>query len=1052
MIIEQDDGEDDDKGNGKALGRLNPLNFLNLLNTPVNQYNPSSTKSPGPGDSPYAGNPRILNKTGNEKVLDNADMRGFIWKDGMMRAMIITAVVMGPVIWPTSVFAQVSDPAGISAMIKRFKTDPRGPYLDIRWFCPDGTIRAARDPCPDTVGHQHARYKEEVALLADKDHIFLGQILTGTPYADFWDEEHAHSRLKQYQLEHYLRGIDNGWIHRRAQYYRGAVQVEDENAWGLVFFDWALNDPQRVASQYFLLRQAGRDIPHTADNKNTWLVRSISRSISDSLPAFLDLRVKIHGAPDEGDIGRVRDFQRANKDKIPAALVPKFDSLLQEMTLMYRPFEVSDIRAYLAHVPENSEAALIMERFMNGYPTLAHPADKCRFISRIAFDLRLHMEKPMPGRARLALMDMSNQLEGQLLKESSAWTPVTLDELLVQTACLAEAAAAFGFLERWEWEQIHEDLMPPAGTIITLEQLSTFAERSRQVTEWGAAMVRAHYQTIVNVYEDFEPLAAGFTDDRIRGTILLPLGRAAGRLGDVFAREAGFSNQVMGLPDQSAIRGLNPGYALGELVVIGDSPGKTPLSPDKIYVFRSPPNHLTPVAGIATVSEGNTVSHVQLLARNLGIPNAVISRETMNALMAFQGKRVFYAVSNQGTVIMKPASEMDPPEAALFDKRQAPTVKISVPVDRIVTTDPHIIPLDRIDASHSGKICGPKAANLGQLKKMFPDQVVDGLVLPFAIFRQHMEQNIPGAETTYWEKMKGIFSSADNMRKSGNNEKDVEAFILRELASLRTLIRKMPLLPSFTEELREKFITVLGKPIGEVPVFVRSDTNMEDLKDFTGAGLNLTVFNVLDPEKIVQGIRDVWASPYAERSYAWRQRYLNNPENVYPSILIIPSVDADMSGVLVTKGLASGRDEDMTIAFNRGVGGAVDGQAAETWLINTKGDARLIAPAREPAYLTVPVTGGSVKAQTSFEQPIIRPEHIQKLRILSFLLREDMPTPDGINAEGPYDVELGFKDDHLWLFQVRPFVENKRAAASTYLQRITPSYDPQRSISSRTPL
>ena len=90
------------------------------------------------------------------------------------------------------------------------------------------------------------------------------------------------------------------------------------------------------------------------------------------------------------------------------------------------------------------------------------------------------------------------------------------------------------------------------------------------------------------------------------------------------------------------------------------------------------------------------------------------------------------------------------------------------------------------------------------------------------------------------------------------------------------------MLPGFKQELQQKFSEVLGGPIGKVPVFVRSDTNMEDLKDFTGAGLNLTVFNVVEPEKIYQGIRDVWASPYAERSFKWRQRYMSNPENVYP--------------------------------------------------------------------------------------------------------------------------------------------------------------------------
>ena len=74
---------------------------------------------------------------------------------------------------------------------------------------------------------------------------------------------------------------------------------------------------------------------------------------------------------------------------------------------------------------------------------------------------------------------------------------------------------------------------------------------------------------------------------------------------------------------------------------------------------------------------------------------------------------------------------------------------------------------------------------------------------------------------------------------------------------------------------------------------------MEDLKEFTGAGLNLTLFNVLDKEKIIEGIKDVWASPYTERSFKWRQVYLLNPENVFPSILVIPSVDVDYSGVLI---------------------------------------------------------------------------------------------------------------------------------------------------------
>ena len=43
---------------------------------------------------------------------------------------------------------------------------------------------------------------------------------------------------------------------------------------------------------------------------------------------------------------------------------------------------------------------------------------------------------------------------------------------------------------------------------------------------------------------------------------------------------------------------------------------------------------------------------------------------------------------------------------------------------------------------------------------------------------------------------------------------------------------------------------------------MRSDTNVEDLPGFTGAGLNLTVFNIVGFDNIVKAISEVWASPY----------------------------------------------------------------------------------------------------------------------------------------------------------------------------------------------
>jgi hypothetical protein len=959
----------------------------------------------------------------------------------------IFIAIIASFIVAASASGQVSDPEKIKKMIKSYKLDPRGPYLDIRWFCMDGSTRPARDPCPDTPGNQRARYKPAVNELAKKQHIFLGQILTKTPYSDFWDENNAYSRYIQYQLEQYLRSIDNGWINRKAQYYRGAIQNEDENNWGIGFYTWVLSDTQRVKSKYYLLRQSALYIPHSTDDKNAQSVRSLSREIADSLTDFQDLRIKIHNMPDAGDLDRVRSYVQKNKGKIPAKLTPKFDRLIQELIIMYKPFRVNELDKYIKKLPKNSDAASIASAFVKKYPGFSNAEDRCMGISHTALLLRKELSAPMSGQARLAIIDIINRLEGLLNVQITQWDAQNLKALTAQLHCLAEAAAAFGFLEMWEWEEIKDALIIPPGDLISLGQLNNYLERISGIMQWGTAMVWSNYKPVISLFREFEPLAEGYYDELVRSSVLLHMGDKLQHLSDIFSGQSGFKNNVFNIASQSLLRGINPGFAAGELVVIKDPFETINYSPNKIYVFRDAPSNLKPVGGILSITEGNPVSHIQLLAKNLGIPSAIINDEIMEQLSVYSGTEVFFAVSRRGTVLMKPTSDIDDSEKELFRKKKERDDKIAVPVERIHLGNIKILNLGEVNADHSGVICGPKAANLGQLKNMFPDHVVDGIVLPFGVFRQHMDQTIPGGQNSYWQYLTQSFDSANEMRKSEISEKEIEIILLQRLDSLRTLIRKMPFLPHFRSELEQQFITIFNKPLGKIPVFIRSDTNMEDLKDFTGAGLNLTVFNVLDSEKILQGIRDVWASPYTERSYKWRQHFLHNPENVFPSILIMPSVNADKSGVLITKGIISADTSDITIAFNRGVGGAVDGQAAESWQISAHGENRLIAPSRELTYLSIPETGGSNKVQTSFENRILTPENLIDLMSFSQKIREKSERSKNFIHQGPSDIELAFKDNKIWLFQIRPYIENKQAAASEYLDKISPPFDRQKMIS-----
>ncbi|PSQ96824.1 MAG: hypothetical protein BRD55_06005 [Bacteroidetes bacterium SW_9_63_38] len=251
------------------------------------------------------------------------------------------------------------------------------------------------------------------------------------------------------------------------------------------------------------------------------------------------------------------------------------------------------------------------------------------------------------------------------------------------------------------------------------------------------------------------------------------------------------------------------------------------------------PTDLSPVAGLLTTEGGNAASHVQLLARNLGIPPASLTEAQVDALTQYDGTRVFLAVSPGGTVRMVPARRMTDAERALIDPASAVTL-IRVATDNLALSHDTLMPIRALRPTDGGRIVGPKAANLGQLKTLFPDRVAPGVVIPFGVFRDRMEQPMPGTDGSYWAYLTDIFARGPDGRAASS------ARIRRRLDTLRAAIRQMPLRPSFRTVLRRQFREVFGGPLGTVGVFLRSDTNMEDLSTFTGASLNLTVPNVVD--------------------------------------------------------------------------------------------------------------------------------------------------------------------------------------------------------------
>lgn len=957
----------------------------------------------------------------------------------MTRLFLLSAYCL----WATALAAQTD----IAALVDTFQRDDRGPYSRIVWFCADGSrVPSSEGGCatPSAENYQHADYKPEVKRLGRDEHIFLGQILTNTNPRAFWDADRDHSRAKQYLLGDYLAAIDDGWVNRKAQYYRGAFQVEDEMKWGRAFLNDLMANEDALRNNFYFVRQLTKGLPHRKNDDLIQKVRNDSRAISDKYKPFMPLRVKIHGNPAGEDAGAVNAFVAEHRTALQErGLLEATQTLAKDIRAAYVDRDlVADIVAINKTIPERNR----LKDRITGWATVhawdpdqpgAGSIDRLTAAAELMLTIRDSLFRESPY-YRLEAMDISLALERLIFNTASSWEPTTAAELQEKICYLGLAAAGAGFVERWEWDQaqpqlanLNADVVPPGWT-------ADYLDAARRFVEWGVATNRATFAPVVERYAEFEPLATGFLDDRIRGSVLLNLGDAVGRLGDWLAIVGDLSNDALDLPNPGSLRGLNPGYARGRLRVVDGDPEAVEVNPRDIFVFATPPADLKPVGGIATVSEGNMVSHVQLLARNLGIPNMVLTDEQFAALRKYDGEEVFYAVSNAGTIILKEAGEMTEAETALFAVKERGTERVSVPTDQLRLDVNRVLNMREVRSTDSGKLSGPKAANLGQLKALFPEKVVEGLVIPFGVFRDHLDQTIPGESQTYWAFLNDRFAEARRMEKAGRSEAEVEAYTLSQLAVLRDKIGQIPLKPRLVAALRDSFRSVFGQPLGVAPVFLRSDTNMEDLADFTGAGLNKTVFNAVAEDAILEGIRAVWASPYSERSYKWRQRLLLNPENVFPSILIIPTVDVDHSGVLITKGLTSGRADETTVAFSRGAGGAVDGQAAESWLTDHYGRFVLLSPARERLHRRLPVTGGSVMVPAYFSDRILSRANLVDLYALAEEVERVMPEASGETGTGPWDVELGFQNDKMYLFQIRPFVENKRAQGSAYLESISP--------------
>ncbi len=917
------------------------------------------------------------------------------------------------------------------------KDHPRGPFRRIRWFCADGAVLPPRGAgCAEHGGGiQHGEWSETTLELRAAGYR-IGNVLAELEPADYVGEDARRDELAQILIERFLIEADDGWIFRGARGYRGALQAEDEEAGARRLLLALVMDPAfERGVAYFPVREAARLLPAGARGGSSLRVRQQAVHIAERDPGFADLRAKIHSLPDAGDAERVRRYAR---ERGLPALAEQYERLAAGIDALYATGRTAEeLREAAARTAHGPSAALLRE----ASEALERAPGREARLEQAAYHLaRLRAGRAAPPEAadRVTLLGASLALEREvytLANDLAADLEGTsrdrhLDRLLVA----ATGLYGTGLITARHLAGVRETLgrLRAAGSPQLREYRSELRYLAR-MPEWCSRTVAFHFGLAEQKLAEIEPLAHLYPQDRLRGSPLLAYGGALDRLVHDGNRLAGLTHELFGQPVGSGLRALNPGIARGVLRV-PDPAGEIDFGdPQGVYLLPETTSDLPPVGGILTRGEGSSLSHVQLLARNLGIPNVVIGEEHLGAVTRHAGRRVVLAVSPGGVVRL----DVDGPryDTLLGSERtrSAEDVVIRPDLAKLDLERVEPIALRELRSSDSGRVCGPKGANLGELMHDFGDRVPPGFVLPFGVFRRLLDRPIEPGGPPVFEWMRERYREIAALEGDPRRPEVVRTFLER----LRGWIEEADPGPAFWSRLRRVLEETFGEE-GSYGLFVRSDTNVEDLPGFTGAGLNLTLPNVVGFDALRQAIGKVWASPFTERAWSWRQAHMDQPEYVFPAVVLQYSFPSEKSGVLVTADVVEGRPGWISIAVNEGVGGAVDGQAAESLRVHlATGEVRFLAQATAPRRRELDPAGGIREVPASGTEAVLLPDEIEALRQLA--LEVPRRFPELRDAEGrpaPADIEFGFADGRMALLQMRPFVESRRARGSPMLKAL----------------
>ena len=440
---------------------------------------------------------------------------------------------------------------------------------------------------------------------------------------------------------------------------------------------------------------------------------------------------------------------------------------------------------------------------------------------------------------------------------------------------------------------------------------------------------------------------------------------------------------------------LNVAKGLGRIHIIPKLDEHVEIGFNEILVLDEVPVQLPPVAGIITSQPSTPLSHINLLAKGWGIPNAYI-KNAKELFKQYDGWWVSFETLREKYTIKR--ADMD--QLREYQRRQAQRLDVMKP--RFDLNEKRLLDLAQ-QRARSSIAFGGKSANLGEvMNARLPGIVVpSGFTIPFYYYDEFIKRN----------KLDDVIFGLLNDQKFVHDP----AYRREQLVLLRKKIESA----EFDPELQRQVWQKMAAEFAGKGLFVRSSSNSEDLPNFSGAGLYTTVPNVRGEKELIDAIKKVWASLWNFEAYEARERASVDHSKIFMAVLLQEGINSESSGVMITADPFDRENSGVIyISAKRGLGiKVVEGQRiAEQIIFRPRTNAvQVLTRSAEDSLLTFDENGGVKEVPITGDRVVLTDDVIRRLVRAGSAIKRVFGSRD-------QDIEWAYMKGQLYIVQSRPFV------------------------------